>query len=145
MEKYNKALSLEDKKSLFKRYLWWLYKTTKEELDKIERKFTQLEIDRQLEVLLLKKIKGEDAWLRDGLGPYIEEWKKYIAAKETDAHSLKFTPKNELNFNYIFLLLKLEAISEIIKARFGCRLLREMKRFCEKSAIKRILEDTSGH
>ena len=33
-------------KNLKKRYLIWFYKTTKEALDKIERKFTQMEIDK---------------------------------------------------------------------------------------------------
>lgn len=33
-------------KKLKTRYLVWLYKTTKERLDRIDRKFTQLEVDR---------------------------------------------------------------------------------------------------
>ena len=44
-----------DEKNLNKRYLVWLYKTTKEAFDRFERKFTQLEIDKTI----LKEIEKE--------------------------------------------------------------------------------------
>ena len=42
-------------KNLKKRYLIWFYKTAKEALDKIERKFTQTEIDK----FILKELKAK--------------------------------------------------------------------------------------
>jgi len=44
----------KDGKTLTKRYLLWCYKTTKEQLDWIDRKFTQIQVDRYTLKCLLK-------------------------------------------------------------------------------------------
>jgi hypothetical protein len=129
------SISREDKKSLHKRYLLWLYKMTRDELERIERKFTQLDVDRQIEAFLSKK---------NGISVLLEEWKSYILAKESDALKLKFSSDGRLDPKYRFLMLKLEVISQIIVKMFGRRTFNEFKRLYEERALRMILEDTSG-
>ena len=49
-----KGILTQKERNLIKRYLVWCYKTTKEELDKIDRYFTQLIADE----FILKQLKG---------------------------------------------------------------------------------------
>ena len=93
----------DDRKNLKKRYLVWLYKTTKESLDRIERKFTQLEIDRHILGYLKKLDRHKRA------GGFIFDLKTYITNKERDALNLKYEGKN-LKSELYFLDLKLTAI-----------------------------------
>ena len=53
-----KAVSIgkDDANSLTQRYLFWLYKTTRDQTDKIDRKFTQLEVDKEIQKILEKKV-----------------------------------------------------------------------------------------
>jgi len=138
------SLSRLDRMSLTKRYLFWLYKVTKDELDKIERKFTQMDIDRDIQRLLDKKTKGLDPALKKGIQPHLDEWQEYIFQKESDAQKLKFDEDGRLNASYLFLSLKLEAVTQIIRTRLGLRGYRQIQRLYEESLVKRILEDTSG-
>jgi hypothetical protein len=137
-------ISKEDKKSLYKRYLFWLYKTTKDELDKIDRKFTQLEVDKRLEKILMRKAGAWGRRTREGILPFLKEWQEYIFAKESDAQKLRFSEDGHVNPGYLFLCLKLEAIKDIIKATAGKKGLLEFKRLYEESAMKRISEDITG-
>ncbi len=134
----------EDKRSLYKRYLFWLYKTTKDELDKIDRKFTQLDIDRDMQKILQRKAKSYRGATKGGLEPFLKEWKEYIFEKESDAQKLKFTEELSLNPKYLFLRLKLEAIIMCAKRRFGSGALKEFRQLYEESALRRILSDDSG-
>ena len=144
MKKKIGSVSQEDQNSLSKRYLLWLYKTTRDEADKIERKFTQLDIDREVEKLLKKKTGGLKSSLKAGVSPFMEEWKEYIFRKESDGQKLKFTEEFEPDPKYIFLRLKLEAIENIMKASFGAAFFKEARKLYEDSCIQRILADTSG-
>lgn len=137
-------ISKEDKKSLYKRYLFWLYKTTKDELDKIDRKFTQLEVDKRLEKILTRKAGTWGRRTKEGILPFLKEWQEYIFAKESDAQKLRFSEDGHVNPGYLFLYLKLEAIKDIIKATLGKKGLLEFKRLYEESAMKRISEDITG-
>ena len=128
-------MNKEDKKSLHKRYLFWLYKTTKDELDKIDRKFTQLDIDRDIEKILSSK---------EGISEQLKEWKEYIIAKESDALKLKFANEGSVDPRYLFLSLKLEAIEHITKKMLGRRILLEFKKLYEDTSLRAIAQDTSG-
>ena len=134
----------DDRSLLFKRYLLWLYKTTKDECDKVERKFTQLEIDRQIEKILEKHVNACKPVLKQSLGIHLNEWKAYIVGKEADGERLKFDSNGQLDSKYVFLCLKKKAVEHIILARLGRKGLREIKGLYEDAAKKRILEDTSG-
>jgi hypothetical protein len=126
-------MHIDDSKNLKKRYLVWLYKTTKESFDKIERKFTQLEIDRQI-LCYLKKLDTQKR-----AGGFIFDFKTYIANKEREALSLKYEGKN-LKSEHYFLDLKLMAIEKVIKGELGKKGLAEIKSLYEEEMTKRILE-----
>lgn len=126
-------MHIDDKKNLKKRYLVWLYKTTKESLDKIERKFTQLEIDRHILNFLKKLDKQKRA------GGFIFDFKTYIANKERDGLNLKYEGKN-IKLEHYFLDLKLSAIEKVIKQELGKKALAEIKSLYEQEMTERILK-----
>lgn len=127
-------MTMQDTQNLKKRYLIWLYKTTKEAQDKIERKFTQIEIDRSI----LKDLEKQDK--DNKIGKFIDEFRAYIQNKEKDGLSLKYENK-ELKPDCLFLVLKLKAIEKAIAKIFGKPILNEIKDTYEKEMIKRILEE----
>lgn len=129
---------------LSKRYLLWLYKTTKEELDKIERKFTQLEIDREIEKLLEKEAKLLGAATREGVAPHLKAWREYVFEKESEAQKLKFGDDGQPQPEYLFLHLKLKVVERVATARFGRKAFHEFKEICEAAAVHRIVDDVSG-
>lgn len=121
--------------NLKKRYLIWLYKTTKEAWDKIERKFTQIEIDR----FILKEIEKEDKDKK--LSKFIKEFKVYIQNKEKDGLALKYENK-QLKPDYLFLVMKLKAIEKSVAKELGKETLKEVKSLYEKEMVERILKGT---
>lgn len=122
------------RKNLKRRYLIWLYKTTKEALDKIERKFTQLEIDR----FILKELKKNKD---KGLKKFIAEFEVYIQNKEKDGMALKYRGE-KLKPDYLLLELKLKAIEKAIIKELGNKALNEIKSLYEKEMLERILKTT---
>lgn len=124
----------KDKKDLKKRYLLWLYKTTKESLDRIERKFTQLEIDR----FILKELRKLD---RDKKARrFIEEFSKYIQDKEKEAINLKYENK-DLQPDYRFLASKLKAVEKAIVKELGKGELEKIKDSYTQEMLRRIIEE----
>jgi len=127
-------MNKQDHLNLKKRYLIWLYKTTKEVLDKIERKFTQLEIDRFILAELKKQDKNNEA------AKFIQKFKVYIQNKEKDGLSLKYNGK-KLNPEYQFLVSKLNAIEKVITKELGKASLLKIKDAYEKEMTRRILQE----
>lgn len=125
----------QDLKNLKRRYLIWFYKTSKESLDKIERKFTQIEIDN----FILKEIKKQDKDKR--LKIFIDDFQAYIQKKKQDGLSLKYKGK-QLKSDYLFLRLKLEAVEKAIIKELGKRVLSEIKLLYETETTGRILKST---
>lgn len=125
----------EELKNLKKRYLIWLYKITKEALDRIERKFTQLEVDK----LMLKEIKKSDKAKK--CAKFIDELEAYIKSKEIDGLALKYENK-DLKADYYFLSLKLRAVEKAMLRLFGKKALSEIKALYEKEMTERILKST---
>ncbi|MDP2940776.1 MAG: hypothetical protein Q8N85_00765 [Candidatus Omnitrophota bacterium] len=119
--------------NLKKRYLLWLYKVTKEELDKIERKFTQLDIDR----FILERLKK--AKTKNDFSKFITDFQSYIANKEADGLKLKYEGKS-LKPEYEFLLLKLAAVEKAISKALGAAGLKKIKRLYENEMSERILK-----
>ncbi len=130
-------MNKQELKNLKKRYLIWFYKTTKEELDKIERKFTQAQVDRFI-LDTLKKADKEKA-----LESFIAQFEEYINKKEQEGVNLKFENK-KLRPDYNFLALKLSAIEKAIVRELGKKALEEIKLLYEMEMIERILKST-GH
>ena len=124
----------KDTLNLKKRYLIWLYKTTKEALDKIERKFTQLEIDR----FILKELKRTDKEKK--LAKFIDEFEGYIQNKEKDGLNLKYDGK-QLRADYQFLVLKLKAIEKVIVQELGNKALNGINALYEQAMIERIMQE----
>lgn len=125
----------QDLRNLKRRYLIWLYKTTKETLDKIERKFTQLDIDK----FILKALKNLDKAKK--IDKFIAELEAYIRNKEKDGLGLKYAGA-KLKPDYYFLALKLKAIEKAIKKELGKNGLKEIKTLYEKEMTERILKST---
>ena len=127
-------MNRQDAKNLKKRYLVWFYKTTKEALDKIERKFTQAGIDRFI-LGELKKSAGHN------LAPFIAQFEDYIRKKEEDGLNLKFADKKPKP-DYLFLELKLESIEKAIVKELGKEELKKIKFLYEAEMTGRILKST---
>jgi len=121
-------------KDLKKRYLIWFYKQAREALDKVDRKFTQLEIDRYILEQMGKLDKGKAA------RNHIEEFRAYIQNKEKDALGRKYNGDG-LKPEYYFLQLKLQAIEKSIEKESGKKGLDEVRSLYEQEMIKRILEE----
>jgi len=128
-------MNKRDLKNLKKRYLIWFYKTAKEALDKIERKFSQADIDR----FVLKELKDLDK--DKAVELLIAQFEAYTQKKEADGLSLKFENK-KLRPDYLFLSWKLEAIEKAIVKELGKKGLEEIKLLYEVEMIERILRST---
>lgn len=124
-----------DKKNIQKRYLIWFYKVTKEAVDKIERKFTQLEVDRIV-------AKGMKQALSKNKKPAIkkrlEDFDRYMDKKLKAGNEL--TSCDE----YDFTLAKLQAIEKAIVKMFSKAELNRIKSLYEQEMTERILKST-GH
>jgi predicted Ser/Thr protein kinase len=130
-----------DEKSLSKRYLFWLYKTTKEAFDRFERKFTQLEIDE----IILKEIEKElkEAYLpqeKKALEKFVNDFRSYIDKKEDDCAKLKYKGK-KTDPEFLFLDVKLAAIEKAIISGWGRKVLEELKDAYEKEMLSRIMQE----
>ncbi|MFY9402593.1 MAG: hypothetical protein WAQ07_04195 [Candidatus Omnitrophota bacterium] len=128
-------MNKEDIKNLKKRYLIWFYKTLKEEVDKIERKFTQVEIDR----VILKELKSMQG--AKELSSFIKEFERYVAKKEALGAGLKFKDK-KIRPSYAFLIAKLRAVERASIKELGVKGLKEIKLLYEKEMAQRILRST---
>jgi len=124
-----------DIKNLKKRYLIWFYKSVKEALDKIERKFTQGELDRSI----LKELRALDKTGKAKAA--IAEFEAYVAEKEKNGLASKFDGK-ELKPEYYSLETKLNAIEKVIVKEFGKKCLDEIKFLYEAEMTERILKST---
>jgi flagellar biosynthesis chaperone FliJ len=132
----------QDVKNLKKRYLVWLYKTTKEAFDKYERKFTQVDIDKDLLSEMENALLG--AYLpheKQNLEKFIEQYKEYISAKEKACLELKYQGK-KTNPEFLFLDIKLNAVEKIIARELGKKELEKIKAIYEAEMTERILRST---
>jgi len=143
-QKRKHGLSKFDYQSLNRRYLLWMYKMTKDELDRIDRKYTQIDIDHTIAEYFFKLSGRLNKKSRDALSPFFREWDEYLEAKEGDAERLKWVGPGELEARYAFLHLKLQAILSAACKYLGPGSVKEFQRLYEEKAIANILADTSG-
>jgi len=135
-------MNKQDIKNLKKRYFIWLYKTAKEDFDKFERKFTQVDIDKYMLIEMEKELLG--AYLpheKDALQRYINDFQRYIENKEKDCSELRDQGK-KINPEFIFSEIKLDAVEKAIIKELGRRGLEEIKALYEQEMTKRILKST---
>jgi len=128
-----------DIKNLKFRYLLWLYKTTKEALDRIERKFTQADIDKKIMRDMGKNFDSKDLKKKKEARKLLRDFKEYIDKKEKDGRELKFDGR-KLQPEYYHLSLKLEAIEKAVVEELGRRRLREIQVLYELEMRRKIIE-----
>lgn len=128
-----------DIKNLKFRYLLWLYKTTKEEFDRIERKFTQVDIDKKIMRYMGEHFDSRNLKRKNEARKLLKGFKEYINKKEKDGRELKFEGR-KLQPEYYHLSLKLEAIEKIIVEELGQRGLGGIKALYELEMKRRIIE-----
>ncbi len=129
----------KDVQNLKKRYLIWLYKTTKEAFDRYERKFTQLDIDKFILNEIEKRFK--EAYLpqeKEEIQKFIDSFMEYIDKKEASCAQIKYKDK-KINAEFLFLDIKLEAVEKAIIKELGRRALNRIKAMYEQEMTERIL------
>ena len=132
-------MNSQDIKNLKKRYFIWLYKTTKEAFDKYERKFTQVEIDKDILLEMENVLMG--SYLpheKVELEKMVNNFQEYISTKEKACLELKYQGLRT-NPEFIFLDVKLNVIEKLITKELGRKALEEIKVFYEKEMTLRIL------
>ena len=108
----------------------WCYKSTKEELDRIDRKFTQLAVDD----FILGRLSAKSGDERKILEKAIAEFKDYIAKKEESAAAEKSTPK------HAYLKDRLSAVEDAVKHFLGAQELAKIIALYEEEMTGRILQ-----
>lgn len=85
---------------LIRRYLVWCYKTTKESLDKIDRYYTQLQVD----AFILQDLKKQRSSDKD-YQKFLKDFENYMAKKKenVDLQKYKDEKSKELRPDYIYL------------------------------------------
>ncbi len=116
-----------------------MYKTVKEEIDRIERKFTQAEIDAEILRHLSRNAGLSQISDAQKFNQLVKNWEQYAHQKEKDGEALKYDGE-KLKPEYHFLEFKLEAIEKIIRKTFGEKILDEIKASYEDEMHRRILE-----
>jgi len=133
-------MNRRDEKDLKTRYLTWFYKTTKEEFDKYERKFTQLEIDKFILREMERELKG--SYLpheKKALEKFVNDYRDYIIEKEKACLKLKYKGK-KIDPHFIFLDVKLESIEKAIAKELGKAGLKQIKQSYQEEMIRRIIQ-----
>jgi len=128
-----------DIKNLKFRYLLWLYKTTKEEFDRIERKFTQVGIDKKIMRYMGEHFDSRNLKRKNEARKLLKGFKEYINKKEKEGRELKFAGR-KLRPEYYYLSLKLESIEKAVVEELGRKRLKKIKALYEHEMMRRIIE-----
>ena len=129
-------------KDLIRRYLIWCYKTTKEELDKVDRYFTQLKAD---DFVLQSLRKTKEYRSSDGDKGYktmVDQFQAYMKKKEDKVLKEKFKDHQHkaLNPDYQYLKNRFAAIEEAIRRFLGAGELKKICLLYEEEMTRRILQ-----
>ena len=129
-------------KALIRRYLMWCYKTTKEELDKIDRYFMQLKADGFV-LQQLRKTKGYRSLDGDkGYKDLVDQFQVYMEKKEANVVKKKFkdNQRKALNFDYQYCKNRFTAIEGTIRHFLGAGELKKIGMLYEQEMTRRILQ-----
>lgn len=129
-----------NEKNLTRRYLIWFYKTTKEDLDRIDRYFTQEKADH----FVLDELRKSKDYQANREGQYarmVDEFEKYMEKKITSAKVKKYfnTTKEVLNPEYVYLENRLQAVEKAIVHFLGQPDLKRIVDSYEEEMTHRIL------
>lgn len=121
---------------LIRRYLIWCYKTTKEDLDRIDRYFTQEYVDQ----FLLDHLQGAKDQSAD-YSHLVEEFKAYMQKKQDNALKQKYSDhsKSRIQPQYNYLKNRLCAIEAAIIYFLGKKQLDKIIDLYEEEMTERIL------
>ena len=138
MNNLNK-LSSNDRR-LVKRYLTWCYKTTKEDLDRIERYYTQIQVDHFVLDQLVKTPSFKN--VGEFYQKLVMDFEQYITTKKNNVDQKKYkdVAKEILDENYLYLRNRFAAIEEAIVRFLGQKALKEITQEYESEMTRRILE-----
>lgn len=132
----------QNEKDLLRRYLVWCYKTTKEELDKVDRYFTQLKADE----FVLKRLRTTKEYRSSdgdqGYKDMVDQFPAYMEKKKVNVLKGKF--KNgragALNPDYQYLKNRFAALEGAIRHFLGAGELKKIKELYEQEMTRRILQ-----
>ena len=125
-----------NKTNLVRRYLMWCYKTTKEDLDRTDRYFTQWDVDQ----FFLDHLCKTEKVSREAQG-LINNFEEYMHKKKDNAHAKKFKEdsQKELNPEYEYLHYRFDAIEQAIVHFLGKDELKKITELYEQEMTQRIL------
>ncbi len=134
-----KKLLTKREQELSKRYLVWCYKTTKEDLDRIDRYFTQNMVDQ----VLLKELKKSKSIKKDaGYEKLVKKFDDYMKVKLSKAVNQKFADKSHksLAADYEYLQNRFKGIEKSICYFLGKKELNNICELYEEEMTLRIFE-----
>ncbi len=120
----------------------WCYKTTKENIDRIDRYYTQKMVDHFLldELTKTKEFKSDKTPIE--YKRLIKSFEDYVNNKIENADRQKFSDdkKTTFNANYLYLINRLAAIEKAIKHFLGAKNLESIRNSYEEEMTHRILQ-----
>lgn len=130
----------QQEKNLIRRYLIWCYKTTKEDVDRIDRYFTQWLVDQHL-LKDLNSSKKKASCVKD-YGKLIGDFEAYMHTKRANAQKKKIlnSSSQKLQPQYEYLKNRLSAVEKAICHFFNKKELTRIRNLYEGEMTRRILE-----
>lgn len=130
----------QKEQDLVRRYLVWCYKTSKEELDKTDRYFTQAVVDDYL----IDRLKNFPGYKDRGTSFHksVEDFVQYAREKKAMAEGKKFAGSTQkvLHPDYQYLKARVEAIEQAICHFFDQKELERIAVLYENEMTERILK-----
>lgn len=132
----------ENENKLIRRYLIWCYKTTKEDLDRTDRYFTQFEADQYMLDQLTSDEYFKSSKAKINYKKLIDDFNLYLNEKKSAADKKKYSniEEEELSPDYLYLLNRLSAIENAIVHFLGKEELNNIQFLYEEEMTRRILQ-----
>ncbi len=130
----------QKEQDLVRRYLVWCYKTTKEELDRTDRYFTQAVVDDYLAERLKSLPEYKDE--RTSFYKSVENFVQYALGKRAKAEGKKFADPAQASIHpdYLYLKARFAAIEQAVCHFFDQKELEKIAALYEKEMTERILK-----
>ena len=124
---------------LIRRYLIWCYKTTKEDLDRVDRYYTQIKADK----FILENLRTSAEYKkRKDYKKLVEDFEQYMKTKKANVDQKKFGDvlKGEVSVEYLYLKQRFAAIESAILHFLGKKDLQDITLLYENEMTQRILQ-----
>lgn len=131
----------ENELNLVKRYLIWSYKTTKEDLDRIDRYFTQKNVDDYMFEELINTKEYQSSSGNKEFKQQVQNFEIYKEEKFTKAQNKKYIEGGNqiISQDYLYLKYKLTAIEKAIVHFLGEGELKNIIKLYEQEMKQRII------